>query len=85
MQDNDQYRSTIRQRIRDWLDAVQSRKNQEWLIVYVADLATAKPGNTTATKFYQRKSNVLDKIRADFNVGKRDRYANARLAGMDYH
>lgn len=42
-------------------------QNQEWLIINVT---TSK---IVGSKFYQRKGSVLDKIRADFNTGKRDR------------
>ena len=69
MQDNETYRATIRLQIREWLDAVVARQNHEWLIVHVASSKSA------GAKFYQRKSTVVDKIKADFNTGKRDRSA----------
>lgn len=65
--DNEAYRITLRPQIREWLNAVQSRKLQEWLIVHVTSQKTGP------AKFYQRKGSVFDKIRADFNVSKRDR------------
>lgn len=67
--DNEAYRITLRPQIREWLNTVQAKKLQEWLIVHVT---TQKTG---PAKFYQRKGSVFDKIRADFNVSKRDRYA----------
>lgn len=65
--DNEAYRTTLRPQIRDWLNTVQSKRLQEWLIVHV----TAQ--KTGTAKFYQRKGSVFDKIRADFNTGKKDR------------
>jgi hypothetical protein len=57
----------IRAQIRDWLDKIIIRPNQEWLIVHIT--AGRKPGS----KFYQLKGSVMDKIKSDFNTGKRDR------------
>ncbi|GAA5847602.1 hypothetical protein JCM3766R1_000806 [Sporobolomyces carnicolor] len=65
--DNEAYRATIRTQIREWLDGVVHRQHQEWLIVHVT---STKSGGA---KFYQRKSGIVDKIKADFNVGKKDR------------
>lgn len=67
LQDNDIYRATVRTQIRDWLDQIVARPNQEWLIVHISG------GRTPGAKFYQRKGTVVEKIRADFNTGKRDR------------
>ena len=68
-QDQEQYRATLRQQVRQWLDQVLAKRNQEWLIVHVT---TGNKGGQAA-KFYQRKGSLIDKIKADFNVGKRDR------------
>lgn len=66
--DNEAYRTTLRPQIREWLNVVQSKKLQEWLIVHVTSQKTGP------AKFYQQKGSVFDKIRADFNLSKRDRY-----------
>lgn len=67
-QDNEAYRATLRGEIREWLETISRRRDNEWLIVHVTT------GSTLASsKFYQRKGSVVDKIRADFNTGKRDR------------
>ena len=66
-QDNETYRATIRTQIREWLDSVLARQSQEWLIVHVTS------GRSAGAKFYQRKGAVVDKIKADFNTGKKDR------------
>lgn len=66
-QDNEVYRATVRTQIREWLDGVIARPNQEWLIVNLTS------GRSAGAKFYQRKGSVVDKIKADFNTGKKDR------------
>lgn len=66
-QDNEVYRATLRTQIREWLDSITAKRHQEWLIVHVTT------GRGTGGKFYQRKGTVVDKIKADFNTGKRDR------------
>ena len=63
------YRATVRTQIREWLDGIIARPNQEWLIVNLTS------GRNAGAKFYQRKGSVVDKIRADFNTGKKDRSA----------
>ncbi|GEM10221.1 transmembrane protein [Rhodotorula toruloides] len=65
--DNEAYRATVRTQIREWLDSVTAKYHQEWLIIHVTS------GKGSGAKFYQRKSAIVDKIKADFNVGKKDR------------
>ncbi|GAA5886852.1 hypothetical protein JCM6882_005915 [Rhodosporidiobolus microsporus] len=65
--DNEVYRATLRTQIREWLDGVSSKQHQEWLIVHVTS------GRGGVAKFYQRKGTIVDKIKADFNSGKKDR------------
>ena len=61
------YRATLRTQIREWLDSITAKRHQEWLIVHVTS------GRGSGGKFYQRKGTIVDKIKTDFNVGKRDR------------
>ncbi|KAF9246256.1 trafficking protein particle complex subunit 10 [Melanogaster broomeanus] len=68
-EDNETYRTTVKKQIKDWLTSVMSRKNQEWLIVHVVRPDT----KIVDRKFFNMKGSVLDKIKADFNVEKRDR------------
>ncbi|KAF8136643.1 trafficking protein particle complex subunit 10 [Boletus edulis] len=68
-EDNEVYRATVKRQIKDWQTSVLSRKNQEWLIVHVVRPDT----KVVDRKFFNMKSSVLDKIKADFNVDKRDR------------
>lgn len=69
-QDNETYKINTKKQIKDWHTTVSQRKNQEWLIVHVV----RPDARTAAGGFFQMKGTVLDKIKADFNVDKRDRY-----------
>lgn len=68
-EDSDAYKTTVKKQIKDWQTSLSHRKNQEWVIVYVVRSDARNP----TTNFFQMKSNVLDKIRADFNTDKKDR------------
>ena len=68
-QDSDAYKTTVRKQIKDWQTSLSHRKNQEWVIVHVV----RSDARNAATNFFQIRSNVLDKIRADFNTDKKDR------------
>ncbi|KAI0273565.1 trafficking protein particle complex subunit 10 [Gloeopeniophorella convolvens] len=68
-EDGDIYKATVRKQIKDWLASFGYRKNQEWIIVHVV----RSDNRNVSTNFFQMKSNVLDRIRADFNTDKRDR------------
>lgn len=63
------YRKQTRKGIQDWLALLNSKKHQEWLIVYVTT-QEVKPGSTFLS---MRNSTVLDKLRSDFSSQKRDR------------
>ncbi|KAG5519905.1 hypothetical protein PMAC_000182 [Pneumocystis sp. 'macacae'] len=83
--DIDTYRNYIRSMIRRWHSSVLMKKSQEWLIVYVTFqsnlLSITK--NTTPSKFLTIKTSVYDKIKADFNVPKKDRCVQLRLGDTD--
>ncbi|KAF9264760.1 hypothetical protein L218DRAFT_979450 [Marasmius fiardii PR-910] len=63
------YKSTVKKQIKDWHSIVTARKNQEWLILHVVRPDTKAPTG----KLFQLKGSVIDKIRADFNLDKRER------------
>lgn len=67
-QDLENYRQTLRQQIKDWLDVIATRKPQEWLIVHVTEQET----RNNTSKYLMMKTTVYDKIRTDFNT-RRDR------------
>ena len=69
VQDNEVYKSTVKKQIKDWQISILPKKNQEWLIVHVVRPDT----KVMDRKFFNMKGSVLDKIKADFNVDKRDR------------
>ncbi|KAH7889469.1 trafficking protein particle complex subunit 10 [Phlebopus sp. FC_14] len=68
-EDNEIYRTTVKKQIKDWQTSVTQRKNQEWLIVHVV----RPDAKIVDRKFFNMKGSVLDKMKADFNVDKRDR------------
>lgn len=59
----------MRRQIRTWVDIITTKKNQDWLIVYVAS-----PDSKKTNSYLGLKSSVYDKIRTDFNQGKQERY-----------
>ncbi|CAJ0841033.1 1182_t:CDS:10 [Entrophospora sp. SA101] len=77
--DNETYRQSVRTKIRDWLNLVTSKRNQEWLIVYVTNNETIK----NAARYFRMQGTVFDKIKADFNASKRERCVQLRLSGND--
>lgn len=68
--DIDTYRTTVKKQIKDWHTAITTRKNQEWLILHVVRPDARLPSGN----FFQMKGSVLEKMKADFNVEKRDRF-----------
>ncbi|KAG0243649.1 hypothetical protein BGX31_010433 [Mortierella sp. GBA43] len=74
--DNEKYRTTVKQQIRDWITHITSKKNQEWLIVHISNQESAR-----AAKFL--RASVIDKVKADFNTGKKDRVAQVRMADTE--
>ncbi|KAF9979567.1 hypothetical protein BGZ65_006365, partial [Modicella reniformis] len=75
-EDNETYKATVRQQIREWIQHVTSKKNQEWLIAHISSQEGAR-----AAKFL--RSSVLDRIKADYNTGKKDRVAQVRMADTE--
>lgn len=57
--------------MKDWLNSVVTRKNQEWLILHLVNGDTPVP---SGGKLFQLKGSVLDKLKTDFNQDKRDRF-----------
>lgn len=56
-----------------------NRKNQEWVIVLIVkpDQANGLTRSTTgAGRLFKMGGSVLDKIRSDFNINKRDRFVS---------
>ncbi|KAI1794522.1 trafficking protein particle complex subunit 10 [Ganoderma leucocontextum] len=68
-EDSEVYRATVRKQVKEWHASVSTRKNQEWLIVHVV-----RPDQSVAQgRLFQIKTSVLDKVKADFNLDKKDR------------
>ncbi|KAH8117364.1 trafficking protein particle complex subunit 10, partial [Phellopilus nigrolimitatus] len=69
--DNDTYKNTVKKQIKDWHSQVTQRKSQEWLIMVV----TKSDSRQSQTGLLKMRGTVLDRVRADFNVDKKDRCA----------
>ncbi|KAI8636445.1 Cullin family-domain-containing protein [Parasitella parasitica] len=68
-EDSELYKTNVKRNIRHWVEMIQAKKNQEWLIVYVADTEAKRANN-----YLGLKASVYDKIRTDFNPPKQDRF-----------
>jgi hypothetical protein len=77
--DVETYRNTVKTQIKEWHTRITQRKSQEWLIVHIVRPDSKTPGGN----FFQMKGSVLDKIKADFNVDKRDRCVQLTWAGRE--
>ncbi|CAG8715385.1 8938_t:CDS:2, partial [Funneliformis caledonium] len=76
--DNEKYRQIVKNKIREWLNIVDSKRKQEWLIVYVTKQETMR----NAARYFM-KGTVFDKIKADFNSSRRERCVQLRLSEND--
>ncbi|KAG1764768.1 hypothetical protein EV702DRAFT_1204860 [Suillus placidus] len=77
-EDNDSYKTNVKKQIKDWHSVISQRENQVKIIVHVvrSDI------KTTDRKFFNMKSSVLDKIKADLNIDKRDRCDYPPIASL---
>lgn len=66
------YRNQVRKTIREWYNGVLSRRNQEWMILHFVPKSSHVPGRPVSR--FTIKGSVYDKIKADFNSSKKDRY-----------
>ena len=77
LKDSEAYRAQTRKQIKEWHASVTQRKNQEWLIVHVV-----RPDQSVAQgRLFQMKTSVLDKVKADFNLDKKDRCVQVDICG----
>jgi hypothetical protein len=74
-QDNDTYKNTVRKQIKDWHATVSQRRNQEWLIL----LVVRPDARATAGGLFAMRSSVLDRVKADFNSDRKDRFEHSPL------
>ncbi|GJE95190.1 trafficking protein particle complex subunit 10 [Phanerochaete sordida] len=68
-EDTELYKNSVKRQIKDWHNTAAQRKNQEWLIIHIVP----PDSKSTSARLFQVKASVLDKIKADFNVDKKDR------------
>ena len=65
------YRNTVKKQIKDWYSIVTARRHQEWLILHIV-----RPDQRPQDRNFFQLSSVFEKIRADFNTDKRERYGS---------
>ncbi|ELU39468.1 TRAPPC10 domain-containing protein [Rhizoctonia solani AG-1 IA] len=66
----------VRRQLKDWVASVttQSKRDQEWLIVLVNISSPGQDATGSAGKrLFQMKGSIIDRMRADFTLAKRDR------------
>ncbi|KAF8713679.1 Trafficking protein particle complex subunit 10, TRAPPC10, partial [Rhizoctonia solani] len=75
-EDADTYKNVVRRQLKDWVASVttQSKRDQEWLIVLVNISSPGQDATGSAGKrLFQMKGSIIDRMRADFTLAKRDR------------
>ena len=80
-EDQEEYKSKYKRQIQVWLDQLQSlsaKRVQEWLIVYVSK----EPVTSNTRSLLTNKNSALDRLKSDFNTGKRDRCLQISLASL---
>ncbi|KAL5529216.1 hypothetical protein ACEPAG_5190 [Sanghuangporus baumii] len=70
-EDAETYKNTVRKYIKEWHTQVTQRKAQEWVILNVSK----SDPRQTQSGLLKMRGPVIDRIRADFNVDKKDRCA----------
>lgn len=78
------YKNVVKKQIKDWHTQVSSRKNQDWLILLLSRTDVKQNHGALA----KMRGTLLDRIRADFNVDKKDRYVistNAIRQPLHHH
>ncbi|TPX47396.1 hypothetical protein SeMB42_g03332 [Synchytrium endobioticum] len=69
------YKTAAKKQLQDWINLITSKRNQEWLIVYLPG-----PSEKRSSRFLSvGAASVVDKIKSDFNTQKRDRVTELRL------
>lgn len=76
--DSDHYKNILKKQLSDWIAFINSKKNQEYLICYVATPDTKK----STARFLNIGGSVYDKIKSDFNQ-KVNKCAYIKSYGQD--
>ncbi|KAJ1654573.1 hypothetical protein IWQ61_005523 [Dispira simplex] len=84
-EDVDTYRQLVKAKIKQWLDPIASKKNQEWLIIHVTRQLPDNQAKSSGAKLFPRAMSVVDKIRADFSPKKDDNRVLLLHFGDDGH
>ncbi|KAF9178014.1 hypothetical protein BGZ51_008181 [Haplosporangium sp. Z 767] len=64
-EDNETYRTTVRQHIKDWLQLVTQKKNQEWLIVHISSQENARAAKVAQVRMADTEMSEME-LWADF-------------------
>lgn len=75
MQDNEAYRNNFRKGIKDWQTTIINKRpqGQEWLVILVVRPESIRASTGGSRLFSTMRQTLLDKIKADINIGKKDR------------
>jgi hypothetical protein len=71
--DAETYKQVVKKQIKAWLDQVNAKRSQEWMIIYVSKEPNPGSKSNSMNPKFLIKTSVYDKIKSDFNTGKRDR------------
>ncbi|ORX47606.1 hypothetical protein BCR36DRAFT_584698 [Piromyces finnis] len=61
--DLEQYKNTLKDKIKYWLNIIESKKNQEWMIICIS-------GESNTKSILGIRTSIYDKIKSDFNLSK---------------
>ncbi|KAG0212329.1 hypothetical protein BGX33_003699 [Mortierella sp. NVP41] len=64
-EDNETYKNTVRQHIREWIQLVTSKKNQEWLIVHISSQEGARAAKVAQVRMADTEMSEME-LWADF-------------------
>jgi len=62
----EQYKTSLKEKIKYWLNIIEAKKNQEWMIICIS-------GESNTKSILGIRTSIYDKIKSDFNLSK-DRY-----------
>ncbi|KAG0299826.1 hypothetical protein BGZ98_009724 [Dissophora globulifera] len=64
-EDNEVYKTTVRQQIREWIQLMTSKKNQEWLIVHISSQENARATKVAQVRMADTEMSEME-LWADF-------------------
>lgn len=61
--DLEQYKTSLKEKIKYWLNIIEAKKNQEWMIICIS-------GESNTKSILGIRTSIYDKIKSDFNLSK---------------